>query len=215
MPMAARLFDPTAHGAPLNPGPGCGSVLIAYMPAWRALPGALAAAVEGISNAVGPFMLRPQMTPVDAAPSLAEISGRLVAGGAAAAGQGDLSASAKSASAVAAINTANAALTTTWTAASVVPGGQPAANVAYTQGIQAAVAMAASSVVATMAAFSDMHICPLPVPIPPHGPGFVTRGSATVNIGNLPAARQNDQVYEACGGTDPIAMGCPTVNIGG
>ena len=196
MPMAARLFDPTAHGAPLNPGPGCGSVLIAYMPAWRALPEALAAAVEGISNAVGPFMLRPQMTPVDAAPSLAEISGRLVAGGAAAAGQGDLSASAKSASAVAAINTANAALTTTWTAASVVPGGQPAANVAYTQGIQAA----------------EWHSSQ---PVAPHGPGFVTRGSATVNIGNLPAARQNDQVYEACGGTDPIAMGCPTVNIGG
>lgn len=214
MSQAARLSDPTAHGVPLNPGPGCATVLIAYMPAWRALPSALAAAVEGISNAVSPFMLRPQMTPADAAPSLAEISGKLVAGGAAAAGQGDLSASAKAASAVAAVNATNAALTATWTTASVVPGGQPAANIAYTQGIQAAVAMSASSVVATMASFSDMHLCPLPVPIPPHGPGFVTRGSATVNIGDLPAARQNDQVFEACGGSAPIAMGCPTVNIG-
>jgi hypothetical protein len=59
-----------------------------------------------------------------------------------------------------------------------------------------------------------MHVCPLPVPIPPHGPGFVTRGSDTVKIGNLPAARLGDQVYEACGGPDPIVQGCPTVVIG-
>ena len=65
-----------------------------------------------------------------------------------------------------------------------------------------------------MAGLSDMHICPVPVPVPPHGPGFVTKGSSTVNIGNLPAARQGDKVFEACGGADPIAMGCPTVNIG-
>lgn len=214
MPSAARLADPTAHGSPLNPGLGCPTVLIGYMPAWRALPAAAAGAIEEISNTVGPFMLRPQMTPADAAPGIAEISGKLVVGGAAAAGQGDLSAPAKAASAVTAINTTNAALTATWTTASLIPGGQPAANIAYTQGIQAAVAMAASSVVATMATVSDMNICPLPVPIPPHGPGFVTRGSATVNIGNLPAARQGDQVFEACGGSAPIAMGCPTVNIG-
>ncbi|MFO1372491.1 MAG: hypothetical protein U1F42_08875 [Candidatus Competibacteraceae bacterium] len=33
-------------------------------------------------------------------------------------------------------------------------------------------------------------------------------------ITKLPAARQGDQVMEACGGADPIAMGCPTVQIG-
>jgi hypothetical protein len=65
-----------------------------------------------------------------------------------------------------------------------------------------------------MASLSDMDICPVLVPIPPHGPGFVTRGSSTVKIGNLPAARQGDQVYEACGGANPIALGCMTVMIG-
>ena len=37
MPPAARVADPTAHGAPLGPGPGSTDVLIGYMPAWRAL----------------------------------------------------------------------------------------------------------------------------------------------------------------------------------
>ncbi|MBK6406338.1 MAG: PAAR domain-containing protein [Holophagales bacterium] len=66
-----------------------------------------------------------------------------------------------------------------------------------------------------MSGLSDIHLLPVPVPVPPHGPGFVTRGSGTVNIGNLPAARQQDRVFEACGASDPIAMGCPTVKIGG
>jgi uncharacterized Zn-binding protein involved in type VI secretion len=33
---AARLADPTTHGTPLLPGPGCPTVLIAGQPAWRA-----------------------------------------------------------------------------------------------------------------------------------------------------------------------------------
>jgi uncharacterized Zn-binding protein involved in type VI secretion len=37
MPPAARVADPTTHGAPLAPGPGSTDVLIGYMPAWRAL----------------------------------------------------------------------------------------------------------------------------------------------------------------------------------
>lgn len=36
MPPAARVGDPTAHGAPLA-GAGCPTVLIGGMPAWRAL----------------------------------------------------------------------------------------------------------------------------------------------------------------------------------
>jgi len=34
---AARVGDPTSHGKPLSPGPGCPTVLIAGQPAWRAL----------------------------------------------------------------------------------------------------------------------------------------------------------------------------------
>jgi uncharacterized Zn-binding protein involved in type VI secretion len=36
MPPAARLTDTTSHGTPLAPGPGCPTVLIGGMPAWRA-----------------------------------------------------------------------------------------------------------------------------------------------------------------------------------
>ena len=213
MPHAARSFDLTSHGTPLSPGPGCPTVFIGFQPAWRALPSSMASAVEGISNAMNSFVTRPQMTPADATASLAQISQALVQGGAAAGAHGAPAAAATAGSTVAALNAANAGFTATWTAASVVPGGQPAANIAYTEGIKAAAAAAASAVMASMASLSDMHTCPIPVPAT-HGPGFVTRGSSTVNIGNLPAARQNDRVFEACGGADPIAMGCPTVNIG-
>ena len=33
---AARLSDLTSHGTPLGPGPGCLTVLIGSLPAWRA-----------------------------------------------------------------------------------------------------------------------------------------------------------------------------------
>lgn len=36
MPFAARVGDMTSHGTPLTPGPGCPTVLIGGMPAWRA-----------------------------------------------------------------------------------------------------------------------------------------------------------------------------------
>ncbi|MBI5866354.1 MAG: PAAR domain-containing protein [Planctomycetes bacterium] len=65
-----------------------------------------------------------------------------------------------------------------------------------------------------IAGTNDIHICPVPSGPAPHGPGVVTRGSSTVLINSLPAARQGDKVYEAAGGSDPIAMGCGTVVIG-
>ncbi|MDM0085091.1 PAAR domain-containing protein [Variovorax sp. J31P179] len=33
---AARVGDTSSHGTPLGPGPGCPTVLIGGMPAWRA-----------------------------------------------------------------------------------------------------------------------------------------------------------------------------------
>jgi uncharacterized Zn-binding protein involved in type VI secretion len=33
---AARIGDQTSHGTPLGPGPGCPTVLIGNLPAWRA-----------------------------------------------------------------------------------------------------------------------------------------------------------------------------------
>lgn len=214
MPPAASVMSPTSHGNPLTPGPGSLTVMIGLKPAWRALPSSMASAVEGISNAMDTFMKKPQMTPADAGASIAEISQKLVQGGAAAAAAGSPAPAAAAGAAVPTLIAANIALTATWTAAVAVPGAQPAANIAYTEGIKAATAAAASAVMSSMAGLSDMHVCPLPTPIPPHGPGFVTNGSATVLIEKLSAARQGDKVFEACGGPDPIAMGCPTVIIG-
>lgn len=63
-------------------------------------------------------------------------------------------------------------------------------------------------------AAADFHVCPLSDGPKPHVGGMVAKGSATVLIGGLPAARQGDQIVEA-GPPDPIAMGEPTVLIGG
>jgi uncharacterized Zn-binding protein involved in type VI secretion len=63
-------------------------------------------------------------------------------------------------------------------------------------------------------ATADMHVCPLSDGPKPHVGGVVAKGSLTVLINNLPAARQGDQIVEA-GAPNVIAMGCPTVQIGG
>jgi len=63
-------------------------------------------------------------------------------------------------------------------------------------------------------ATSDVHACPLVNGVQPHVGGVVAVGSLTVLIGGLPAARQGDVVTEA-GGPNAIALGCPTVMIGG
>lgn len=63
----------------------------------------------------------------------------------------------------------------------------------------------------------DMHTCPQATPgTPPipHVGGPIALGSATVLIGGQPAARQGDMAT-CTGPPDSIAMGCPTVLIGG
>jgi uncharacterized Zn-binding protein involved in type VI secretion len=63
-------------------------------------------------------------------------------------------------------------------------------------------------------ALVDVHACPLSDGLKPHVGGVVMKGSTTVFINNLPAARQGDQIQEA-GAPNPIALGYPTVQIGG
>ena len=214
MPAAAYVSATSGHGTPLAPGPGSLTVRIGGFPAWRALPSGMASGVEPISDKMDTFMKKPQMTPADATPGIVLICEALVEGAAKAVSAGALASAATAVSQIATLTTANTALTAVWTAASAAPGGQPAANIAYTQGIKIAAAVAASAVMASMAGLSDMHVCPVLVPIPPHGPGFVPTGSGTVIIDNLGAARQGDKVFEACGGNVPISLGCPTVMIG-
>ena len=61
---------------------------------------------------------------------------------------------------------------------------------------------------------SDFHTCPLVTVLVPHVGGVVALGSLTVLIEGLPAARMGDIVVEA-GPPNAIAIGCPTVMIGG
>jgi hypothetical protein len=102
------------------------------------------------------------------------------------------------------------------TAAAAGTPGAPAAKAAE-ETLKAQQAAQMGSMISGMASGcgADIHICPIPLPIPPHGPGVVINASATVLIGNLPAARQGDTILEALGPSDSIAMGCPTVLIGG
>lgn len=214
MPPAARTTDPTGHGNPLGPGPGSPDVMVGNMPAWRAVPTSVGGAIDAISSEMESFMSKPLLDPPGSASDLVKIAQKLIEGAAKAAAAGEPGAVGTAASQVVTLVTTNVSLTAAWTAACAVPGGKPAGDTAYTEGIKAAAAAAASATMSAMAGLADMHVCPIPTPIPPHGPGFVTKASASVMINNLPAARQGDKVMEACGGADPISMGEATVEIG-
>ena len=214
MPPAARLTDTTGHGPPLSPGPGSLTVSIGFLPAWRALPSGVGGGLEQASNTMKTLMSSPALTPPDATAKLAQVQSGLTQAAGAAAANGNPAAPGAVISAFASLTGTNAGLTATYASASVVPGGQPAATQAYTEGIKAAAAGAASAAVSAITGQSDIHICPIPCPIPPHGPGLVAKGSTTVEIDGLPAVRQGDKVIEACGGADPISKGDATVDIG-
>jgi uncharacterized Zn-binding protein involved in type VI secretion len=112
-------------------------------------------------------------------------------------------------------------------AATVAAAGTPGAPAAYAaeQAAKTAAATAMASLMSGLAAGAaastggmgtpDMHVCPIPTPVPPHGPGYVIDGSQTVLVNGLPLCRQGDKVLEALGGPDPIAKGEFTVLVGG
>ncbi|HMO79247.1 MAG TPA: PAAR domain-containing protein [Pyrinomonadaceae bacterium] len=113
------------------------------------------------------------------------------------------------ATADAAIKTAEAA-----TAAAAGTPGAPAAKAAEELAKSAALA-SMSNAISAAAGGADIHACTTPLPIPPHGPGVVITGSATVMINNLPASRQGDTILEAIGPPNNITKGEMTVIIGG
>ncbi|MGD0199689.1 MAG: PAAR domain-containing protein [Bryobacteraceae bacterium] len=164
MPPAARITDPVAHPLPpvLTPGPGSLTTMIGFLPAWRGIPLAAVAALQGAKQAADT-----------------------------------------------AIQAAEAA-----TAAAAGTPGAPAA-LAAEQATKASVLASMSSAITSASGGADIHACVTPLPVPPHGPGVVINGSATVMIDNLPAARQGNTILEAAGPPNSIAMGCTTVIIGG
>lgn len=98
-------------------------------------------------------------------------------------------------------------------AASGTPGA-PAAIAAEEAG-KAAASVAMGSMISGVGAMADISICPVPLPVPPHGPGVVIDGSATVLINNMPAARMGNTIVEALGPPNKIVSGEMRVLIGG
>lgn len=109
-----------------------------------------------------------------------------------------------------AIATAQAA-----TAAAAGTPGAPAAYAAEQAAKSAALASMSSAISAAAAGGTDIHNCTTPSPVPPHGPGVVINGSATVQINNLPACRMGDTLLEAIGPPNSITNGDVTVVVGG
>jgi uncharacterized Zn-binding protein involved in type VI secretion len=102
-------------------------------------------------------------------------------------------------------------------AATVAAAGTPGLPAAKTneETVKAAEAASMSASIMAAAGGADIHACVTPLPIPPHGPGVVITPSQTVMINNLGACRMGDTILEAIGPPDMIAVGCPTVIIGG
>jgi uncharacterized Zn-binding protein involved in type VI secretion len=123
--------------------------------------------------------------------------------------------------AVAALQSAKTAADTaiqTAIAATAAAAGTPGAPAAYAaeQTVKAtALASMSSAISGAAASGADIHACMTPSPVPPHGPGVVINGSATVMINNLPACRMGDTIMEAIGPPNTIAKGETTVIIGG
>ncbi|MTJ53139.1 hypothetical protein FJR38_11055 [Anabaena sp. UHCC 0253] len=91
--------------------------------------------------------------------------------------------------------------------------GMPAAKAAE-EAAKAAAAVSMGSTISSSAAGADIHVCMTPLPIPPHGPGVVIDGSATVLINGLPACFLGCTILEAVGPPNKIVNGCATVLIG-
>lgn len=161
---AARITDNVVHPLPpvLTPGPGSPNVLIGFLPAWRGVPAAAAAALQAAKKVS------------DAAIQAAE-------------------------------------------AATLAAAGTPGAPAAKTaeETTKATAAATMGSTITSAAAGADIHACATPLPIPPHGPGVVIDGSATVMINNLPACRLGDTILEAVGPPNKIVKGEMAVIIGG
>ncbi len=91
----------------------------------------------------------------------------------------------------------------------------PAALAAEQATKSASLASMSSAIMSAAGAGADIHSCATPSPVPPHGPGVVITGSATVLINMLPACRLGDTILEAIGPPNTIVKGEMTVIIGG
>lgn len=102
-------------------------------------------------------------------------------------------------------------------ASTLAAAGTPGAPAAYAaeQATKAAQLASMASTVMSAAGGADIHTCTTPLPVPPHGPGLVIDGSATVQTNFLPQSRMGDTVIEAVGPPNKVMKGEFTVIVGG
>ena len=100
------------------------------------------------------------------------------------------------------------------TAAAAGTPGAPAAYAAE-QALKAAQLVSMTASIMSAAGGADIHSCMTPLPVPPHGPGVVIDGSATVSTNFLPQSRMGDTVIEAVGPPNKVMKGEMTVIVGG
>lgn len=215
MPPAARLNDPATHLLkPITPGAASANVMIGSKKAWRGLPAGLGAGIESALTTMKQLVDQPFMNPATTPTILAQVYRELASDAAKAAGKGSPAAPATTGAEYGKLMATNAKETITYVSAASVPGGQPGAIAAYTLAMKKAAADFAGAAIKAIAGMTDTHICPQPSGAIPHGPGVVTKGSKSVLINGLPACREGDKLFEAAGGSDPIARGYATVIIG-
>jgi uncharacterized Zn-binding protein involved in type VI secretion len=120
------------------------------------------------------------------------------------------------AAAAAIVSAAAAALSTIMEAQAIATAAQgtvggPAAQANLVKTCAEQVAKMAGQMLGTGA---DNLACPIVKVVIPDGPGVCITPSATVFIGGFPACRAGDAIQEVTA-VSAIAMGCPTVIIGG
>jgi hypothetical protein len=212
MPPAARLTDVTDHVPCLNTGPCSPDIHIGDQRAWRALPEDDWSGLEAATEELKTLNKMQLLDPATARPYLTEAEEGLKEAAENAAAHGNNLAASVTASAFATLMAKDAELTAIYKAE--LPIDETMAKKNYADGIHDASQIAAAMSVEAIGKLSDQTNCPQVWIIIPHGPGVITKGAPSVYFNDLPAAREEDVLYEAIGGPDPVAKGFPTVIIG-
>ena len=114
------------------------------------------------------------------------------------------------------IAAANAALSNIMQAQAVAnaAAGTPAGPAAQANLVKTCVEQVANVASQMLNTGASNIACPVVKVVIPDGPGLVINGSQTVMIGGSPACRVGDTIQEVTS-VNSVAMGCPTVVIGG
>jgi uncharacterized Zn-binding protein involved in type VI secretion len=99
-------------------------------------------------------------------------------------------------------------------AVATAAAGSPAGPAAQANLVKTCVEQVANVAGQMLGTGADNVACPIVKVVIPDGPGIVINGSQTVLIGGFPACRVGDSIQEVTS-VNAVAIGCPTVLIGG